>query len=120
MSLAHVLIVYEPYIYGDVLARLFKNLDVVEVVEHPSEDVDVVVFPTNTSGRPQLAFIPEYAPKAKLIAISPTGDCGWLRLPGESHWHKLQPFNLRDLCLEVCAGRERQTMSPPVTGLIPA
>ncbi len=51
MSLTHVWVVYAPYIYGDVLTWLFSRLDRVEVMEHPSEEVDVIVIPTNASGQ---------------------------------------------------------------------
>jgi hypothetical protein len=112
MSVARVLIVYEPYMYRDVLSRVISNWQVGEVIDRPSKDVDVIVFPTNAAGQPKLETLPAPVPKAKLIAVSPTGDCAWVCLPDENQWHKFQPFDLGDLCMEVFAGRGRRTATP--------
>jgi hypothetical protein len=107
MDRARVWVECEPFIFGDVMSRLFSTLDKVEVVNYFSEDVDVIVISANASGAPHIASLPEYLAKIKCIVISPAGDCGWIRLPGENRWHKSQPVNLYELCSEVCAGRKR-------------
>ena len=105
--ISRVWIVYRPFIYADVWARLFDGLSSVEVVKHPSAGVDVIVFPLDDSGQPEMSFLPKLLPEAKLVALSPAGNRGLVRLPGEDIWHKVQPFGLNQLFLEVQAGRER-------------
>jgi hypothetical protein len=115
MGVVRVWVVYEPTIYSVVLVWAFKSLGVVQVLDQPSAAVDVIVFPTNQAGRPDVELLPESAPQARLIAVSPAGDCGWRRLPGESTWQKIQPLGLENLCGEVCAGRDHPTVIAYIT-----
>jgi hypothetical protein len=103
--MSRVWIVYQPHLYADVWARVFESLGSVEVVEHPFAGVDVIVFPLDDSNQPRTSLVPKPLPDAKLVAISPAGDFGLVRLPGDGHWRKVQPFGLNQLCLEVQAGR---------------
>ena len=112
-----VWISYEPFIYAEVWAWLFESLESVEVVKHPFAGVDVIVFPLDDSGQPQMSFLPEPLPEAKFLAVSPTGTCGLVRLPGEDKWHAVQPFGLSHLLLEVQAGRELSDNIPQTANL---
>jgi hypothetical protein len=40
-------------------------------------------------------------PQAKLLAVSPSGEVGMRRMPGESQWEEFRPFGLKQLIKEV-------------------
>ena len=104
--MVRVWIAYEPGIYSDLLAQLFKPLEQVEIVADPLAGVDVVIFRLSESGQPEVESLAAPLPEAKLVAVSSKGDLGLVRLPGETQWRKIQPFGLAHLFLEVASGRQ--------------
>jgi hypothetical protein len=107
-----VWITFEPHIFADVFARLLQKLDSVEVVTDSMEVADVIVLPIDEAGQPALYLLPQPLPEAKLIAISPRGDRGLVRLPGKRQWREVCPFSLRDLFAEVQASSPRRQAAP--------
>ena len=93
-------------LYADLLARLLDEVGQVEIVEQPLPDVDVVVFLMNGEGRPSEELQLEAQHRAKLVALAPKGDHGFVRLPEEPEWREIRPFGLIRVLLEVLAGRE--------------
>jgi hypothetical protein len=96
-----------------VFARLFKLFAFIEVIEDSPADygseigckgnqpVDIIVLPLNREGKPDLEMLPHVVPQAKLLAVSPTGEVGMRRMPGESQWEEFRPFGLKQLIKEV-------------------
>ena len=101
-----VQVVYEPLLYGDVLAQVLEQSGSIEVVTDPAIAVDVVIFRLDGDGQLQASWAPAPPPNAKLIAVAATGDQGWILLPGESEWSVIRPFGLDRLILEVLADCE--------------
>ncbi len=102
-----VQIIYEPVVYAEVLAYALRQVKSIQIVDVSSADVDVVVFPLDADGSPQLDLLAEPLLDAKLIAASATGQRGLVRLPGEHEWREVSPFALDQLILEVLAGPKR-------------
>ena len=103
-----VQLVYEPALYREVLAQVLEQTGSVEVVADPAAAVDVVIFRRNCDGLPQEEVMGAVPPDAKLVGVSPSGDQGLVRLPGESEWRIIRPFGLPQLILEALAGRGRR------------
>ena len=105
----------EPYIYRDVLTRLLGSLEQVAVAPRLAPEVDVMVFSADEADQPPSTWLPAFAAQIKLIALPPHGPGAWLRLPGETGWQVIQPFDLQALFAEVRAGRRRPAASdsPP-------
>jgi hypothetical protein len=114
MAISRVLIFFKPDLYADLFRKVFQVLGAAEVVElgndveGPSanggnlpENVDVIIFSLDEFGQPAWELLPEPIPDAKLIALSPSGDQGYLLSPGDTEWRKLRPFGLQDLIGEV-------------------
>jgi hypothetical protein len=103
-----VWIAYEPRVYADVFARVLEGLGPAEIVGDPSAGVDVIMLPLcDEDGRPHVNLLPDPVPDAKLVAFSPTGTHGLVRLPGRSEWEEIRPFGLGRMLAEVLAGRDR-------------
>ena len=105
--MARVWIVYNPPLLAELFSRLLKDLPSVTVAAHPFGPLDVIVLPLDEHGQPELDQLPYPLPSAKLIAVSPRGDRALVRLPGAAQWHEVRPFALRQLLIEVQAGRAR-------------
>jgi len=56
MGMPRVWIVYEPPLYAEVLAWVLEGLGSVEVVRQPLASVDVIVFPLDNFGQPQMSL----------------------------------------------------------------
>jgi hypothetical protein len=111
MGRVRVWVTYKPYLYHEIIVFVLRSLDGVEVVGSLSEDVDVIVFPTDEAGQPEVEFLPALVPPAKLVAVSLAGQ-GWVRLADESLWQRFRLADLNDLCVEVAAGRGRPNTPP--------
>lgn len=113
MRTSRVWILFKPKLYRDVFARLFKSFAFIEVIEgslanygteigcEESDPIDIIVLSLNDEGEPDLALLPRAVPEAKLLALSPTGELGMRRLPGESQWEEVRPYSLHQLLHEV-------------------
>ncbi len=114
MSTSRVWIQYHPRLYLELLTKVLKSLEPIEVVgySHPSsshwlskdidsDNIDVILIPINEQGYPELEALPFPFPETKLIAFSPKGDRGMLRLPGRVEWEEVRPFGLVQLVREV-------------------
>ena len=113
MLMSRVWITYEPLVYGDAIARFLQGMPSIEIVSQPSADVDVVVLALDEADWPNTDLLVKAAPEAKLVALSPRGDRGFVRVPGKTDWEEIRPFGLALLSVEVHAGRGRPA-SPPV------
>jgi hypothetical protein len=107
--MARVWIVYEPLILAELFESLFSRIPSVTVVPHPFDEIDVIVLPLNDRGQPDTELLPHPLPAAKLVAVSPRAERGFVRLVGHDTWQELRPFHLADLLAEVEAGRLRPT-----------
>ena len=113
--MSYVHIVSEPRMYADLYAALFAGWDRVEVVDEPGSQVDVFVIVASEADWPPLNLLPPGARQAKTVVFAPKRESGWVRLPGQGDWERIQPFGLRDLLVEVQAGRERSRLPAPRT-----
>lgn len=117
MTTSRVWIQYHPKLYLELLTRVLKSLEPVEVVgsSHPSTSfqlsdgidpnrIDVILIPLNEQGRPELEALTAPLSKTKLIAFSPKGDLGLRLLPGKTDWEEVRPFGLVQLVREVLGG----------------
>jgi hypothetical protein len=102
-----VWIAYDPQVFREALIHLLRKLESVEVVENPSEKVDVGIFRLADTGKLQDFFLHKTLPQAKMIVFSPRGDQAYIRLPGETNWQKVRPFGMSQLIGEIQAGRGR-------------
>lgn len=114
MVISRVLILYEPRLYSDLISELIDQLgllDIVEVIDDLCkcdaidsdirDDVDVVILPLDGDGEPKTSLMPEFMPRAKLVAFSPDGSLGLRRMPGEENWVEMRPFGLSQLIVEI-------------------
>ncbi len=100
-----VWIAYDPLVFKEALIQVFRHLDAIEMVDTPADNVDVGVFRLASTGLLQDFFQQRPMPNTKLVVFSPTGDRGYIRLPGEKRWRDVRPFGVHQLIAEVCAGR---------------
>ena len=112
MLMSRVWITYEPLVYGDAIARFLQGMPSIEIVSRPSADVDVVVLALPEAGWPNTDRLVEATSGAKLVALSPRGDRGFVRVPGKTEWEEIRPFGLALLSVEVHAGRGRPASRP--------
>jgi hypothetical protein len=111
MVISRVLILYEPRLYSDLINELIEQLGLLDIVEITNningddavepEDVDVVILPLDGDGKPKTSLLPDFMPKAKLVAFSPDGTLGLRRMPGEDEWVEMRPFGLSQLIVEI-------------------
>jgi len=112
MVLPRVWINYKPRIYTDIFKYLFSTMGLIEVVEAPptgqdvrgmaeGKNIDVVLLSLDGLGQPDLELPAERLKEAKVIAFSPKGDYGLLRMPGKTNWEELRPFGLKQLMDEL-------------------
>ena len=111
MVISRVLILYEPRLYSDLINELIEQLGLLDIVEITNningddsvelEDVDVVILPLDGDGEPKTSLLPDFMPKAKLVAFSPDGTLGLRRMPGEDEWVEMRPFGLSQLIVEI-------------------
>ena len=113
MRTPRVWILFQPKLYRDVFARLFRLYPFIEVIDDSSTDyvaeigndgsqlADIIVLSLNSEGKPDMGLLPHAVPRAKLLALSPSGELGMRRMPGESHWEEFRPFGLKQLIKEV-------------------
>ncbi|HJS19822.1 MAG TPA: hypothetical protein VJ785_13830 [Anaerolineales bacterium] len=129
MNAARVWILFEPRIYSDLITRYFQSFKWVEVViaetyVKPSvenlqtiEDaIDVIILPLTDPGTPAIHLLPADFQNSKIIAFSPSGDCGLLRFPGDVIWRRIVPFGLKQLVAEVYNSswtRQQEGALPP-------
>ena len=114
MHIPRLWIHFKPRLYQDLLQRVFGTIWDVEVIEGLElrglqdssrngnrSTVDVVILPLDDQGRPDLELLPVQLSEAKLVALSPRGDFGMRRRPGENRWEELHPFGMDELVQEV-------------------
>lgn len=112
MTSLNVLIDYKPRIYTDVFGRLLKKLGEVNVVGNHSLEaeldwntIDLVVLSVDREGQPEIQMLPEPLPPAMLVAISPCGNLGMLRKPGDERWKVVRPFGFGELVQMIIGGQ---------------
>ena len=111
MVVSRVLILYEPRLYSDLINELIEQLGLLDIVEITNningddsvepEDVDVVILPLDGDGEPKTSLLPDFMPKAKLVAFSPDGTLGFRCMPGQDEWVEMRPFGLSQLIVEI-------------------
>lgn len=111
MIASRVWIHLKPRLYKDLFIELLKSCGLTEILEIPflradpldNLAIDVVVLSLDECGDPALRPFYDSLPQAKLLAFSPTGECGLRRMPGEEKWEEIRPFGLDQIMAEMQA-----------------
>ena len=104
MAALNVLIDYKPHLYADLFGQLLQKLGEVNLVRyHPVDpaldwsSIDVAVLSVDKEGQPDFEALREMSLDAMLVAFSPSGNLGLLRLPGGGGWNVIRPFGIDEL-----------------------
>jgi hypothetical protein len=107
-SQTRVWIAYDPYLFREALTTILAQIDSVEIIDTPTDEVDIGIFRLAETGQLQDFFRHRSLPEAKMIVFSPHGDHAFIRLPGETNWKESRPFGIDQLKAEIKAGRNKR------------
>ena len=109
MSRLRVWISYRPKLYAEIFREVIRHSAQADVVVGiPSESQalatkgiqefeDVLILSMDGLDLPELNLSPEKLKTVKVIAFSPNGEYGLIRMPGKSSWVEIRPFNVERL-----------------------
>lgn len=99
-----VWIAYEPKVFREALIEVISKIESIEIVEEPSDTVDIGIFRLPGTGLLQDFFHSAPMPQAKLVVFSPRGDKAFIRYPHEKNWTSIEPFSIPQLISEIKYG----------------
>jgi phage terminase large subunit-like protein len=107
MSRLRIWISYKPKMYAEIFKEVIQATGQAEVVvglpvesgaagaQQGQEYEDVLILSLDGLDLPELNLTPERSKAVKVIAFSPNGERGLMRMPGKSSWEEIRPFSVK-------------------------